>query len=306
MSQKSDGNGQKKSGDGWGRRNRQRSRSSLFAAGEPMVWLTGGALAICALMVAGLLLLVLARGLSTFWPRAVVHVETPDGRVYMGEVTRDDTYKPGPSIINDLEGAIAENARRELAENDGWAFRKLLRTGNFKVTQNHFAWVNQWEVAESSKPDWAMVVERMEWGVFYGMPKAFLELTPVNNAEEAQDVAARLRASAGDAEVKFLSGEAELVDDPASASNLEAVALVYSGPEAAWAKYNEHHDPVREKWEERRRLEKHDTGAVNYKQEKARLAIRGVELELRDAEGPKRARLEAQLAEAQAEFDEIK
>ena len=29
----------------WGRR-RARSRSSLFAAGEPMVWLTGGALAV--------------------------------------------------------------------------------------------------------------------------------------------------------------------------------------------------------------------------------------------------------------------
>lgn len=306
MSQTSDGNGQKKAGDGWGRRNRQRSKSSLFAAGEPMVWLTGGALAICALMVAGLLLLVLMRGLSTFWPRSVVQMTTTDGRVFMGEITRDDVYRPTQNVVDGLEGKVAENASLELAEGEGWALRELLRTGNYKVTQNHFAWVHRWEVAERTEPEWAMVVERMEWGVFYGMPKAFLELTPVQNVEEALEVAAGLRSSAGAAEVKFLSGDTELVDDPAAASNLKAVALVYSGPEQTWAKYNEHHDAVRDKWEIRRKLEKHDTGDVNHRQEQARLAIRGLELELDDAEGAKRTRVEEELTKAKAEFEEIR
>ena len=70
------------------KRSRARSKSSIFAAGEPMVWLTGGSLAICALMVAGLLALVFWKGAITFWPQPVIKVETPDGRIYMGEVTR--------------------------------------------------------------------------------------------------------------------------------------------------------------------------------------------------------------------------
>jgi phosphate transport system permease protein len=42
-----------------------RSRSAL-ADGQPMIWLTGGALAIGLAMIVGLLGLVLSQGLSTF------------------------------------------------------------------------------------------------------------------------------------------------------------------------------------------------------------------------------------------------
>ncbi|MEM6797415.1 MAG: hypothetical protein AAF725_25825, partial [Acidobacteriota bacterium] len=216
---------------GWGRRNRARSKSSLFAAGEPMVWLTGGALAVCALMVAGLLLLVLARGLSTFWPRAIVKMETPDGRVFMGEVTREDSYRPTQNVLEGLEGPIASNAERELEASGGFAFRELLRTGNFRLTQNHFSWVSAWEVAERSEPEWAMLVERMEWGVFYGFPEALVELTPVTSAEEALAVASGLKPEAG-GEILYLDGESSLVKSPEEASSLRAVAVAYRGAEA--------------------------------------------------------------------------
>ena len=62
-----------KNGKRWGRR-RKRAATSLFAAGEPMVWLTGGALVICVVMVAGLLSLVFAKGFATFWPLPVTQV----------------------------------------------------------------------------------------------------------------------------------------------------------------------------------------------------------------------------------------
>ena len=51
-----------------------------------MIWLTGGALAICAAMVAGLLLLVLWKGLSTFWPQPVARLDAIAGP-FMGEIT---------------------------------------------------------------------------------------------------------------------------------------------------------------------------------------------------------------------------
>jgi ABC-type phosphate transport system auxiliary subunit len=63
---------------------RRRAHNAHFAAGEPAVWLTGGALAICTAMVTALLVLVLWQGLATFWPQSVVRVTTPDGETYMG------------------------------------------------------------------------------------------------------------------------------------------------------------------------------------------------------------------------------
>ncbi len=70
------------------RRRGMRPGVSLLAQGEPMVWLTGGALAMCLLMIGGLLLLVLMAGMSTFWPRSLVLFPLKNGSHYLGEVSR--------------------------------------------------------------------------------------------------------------------------------------------------------------------------------------------------------------------------
>lgn len=298
------------------RRRRARSRSSLFAAGEPMVWLTGGALAVSAVMVAGLLALVLWKGLITFWPLPVIAVDTADGRPYMGEVTRFDRFRPEPTVLAGLSGEIAENAARELAANDGWAARRLFRTGNFRLTQNHFRWVSDFELERESRPEWAMVVERLEWGRFYGFPEAFLILTPVADAEEARRLLDTLSPAPG-REIRLLDRRARQpvllrADELASAVDLQAVAEVAVGPEAAWAAYREHHRAVRDRWRERRKLEKFDTGEVNHKQEEARLAVRAAELAVEQAEARQGAgsaayrRAEASLAEARSGFEEVR
>lgn len=334
---KSSGQGASNQTADWGQRTRARSKSSLFASGEPMVWLTGGALATCAFMVAGLLLLVLFKGLSTFWPQAIVKLETPDGRVYMGEVTREDLYRPTDNVLADLNGQTAENAIREVEKRDGWAFRRLVRTGNFKLTQNHFSWVNEWEVADASEPEWAMVIERLEWGRFYGYPEAFVLLTPISattadggskTPEAMLQEALRLVQEFDDegAEVRSVevrSVEVRLVDerfvdgrrwpvlvDPAdfeSIQDLQGVAQVFSGAEQAWEKFREFHGQIRERWNDRRRLEKFDIGRVNHRQEAARLAVRELELELEEASATSReSRLREKLVDAQAEFEEVR
>src|SRR5438132_1109310 len=81
---------------------RGRLRSSLLAHGTPMVWLHGGALAVCLFMIAGLLVLVFVQGLNTFWPGPVIQVKTHDGATYLGEVTREDTYRPETSAIEQM------------------------------------------------------------------------------------------------------------------------------------------------------------------------------------------------------------
>ena len=74
-----------------------RRRTSLFAHGEPMVWLTGGTLVLCLVMIAGLLGLVLYFGTSTFWPQPVTRMELADGTALLGEVSKTETYEPAPS-----------------------------------------------------------------------------------------------------------------------------------------------------------------------------------------------------------------
>ncbi len=135
---------------------------SQLAYGEPMLWLTGGALVLCLLMIAGLVGLLIVQGASTFWPIPVLQIHTTNTDVYMGEVTRTDWYIPGDT---EQQSPLLAAERTER--------RRLLRTGNFELTNTHFQWVNDPQVESETFPEWALVIERLEWGRFYGFPERF-------------------------------------------------------------------------------------------------------------------------------------
>ncbi len=345
-----------------------RGGNSVLAFGEPLVWLTGGGLLTCVLMIAGLLLLVVYQGVSTFWPLAVVQVRTTDDRRQMGEVSREDTFELSYGGLSSLSPATQQAARRLLsqrfhaamgswisdgkldrrladlseparktarravemtplvrdaagrersgllaqldnamqtsagwdqrldgqlrqavgqdpsgekldqlwadyrAREDAWLAqpdleamtaqlrddaelaygvwanhalslmtnevtvpmeRRLLRTGNYELTNEHFTWISQFEVAAEEQPDWALVFERLSWGRFYGIPKA-LQI-------DRQTIAAE--------------------------------------PAQIWEQFQRYHPEVRARWRERRRLEIHEIGEVNRQLEEERLAQRQVELQ---------------------------
>ena len=149
--------------------------TSFYAAGEPARWLSGGGLALCLVMIAALALLVVYQGASTFWPGPVVRFEDHSGRAVMGEVTRDETFEPGDEVIADLEGPGAETAAA-LLEQSPEVRRRLVRTGNFDLTGEHFRWVADYDIAAEgeAQPEWAILIERLSWGRFYGTPAAFL------------------------------------------------------------------------------------------------------------------------------------
>lgn len=153
-------------------RRRRLSRVTLTAYGEPLLWLTGGALAACVLMIVGLLGLVLYQGLVTFWPQPIVRVVTHDGQVYMGEIARTERFRPGPSALQALAPEARQAAEEVLAENDGWAVRRLYRTGNFELTNEHFRWLADYEIVpeQTAYPEWVVIFERLAWGRFYGKP----------------------------------------------------------------------------------------------------------------------------------------
>ena len=153
---------------------RPRSGASLAAQGQPMLWLTAGALVIALVMTIGLLVLILVRGLGTFWPAPLARFETVDGSVHLGEVTRRDRYRPAQSAVESLPAAAQESARRLLDRQRGWSTRWLVRTGNFDLTGVHFVWVEDFTLTGRTAPEWAVVFERLTWGRFYGEPAAFL------------------------------------------------------------------------------------------------------------------------------------
>ncbi len=146
----------------------------LRAFGEPLLWLTGGALVLCVVMILGLLALVIVQGVGTFLPLPVIQVRLADGRVLAGEVAREESYRPTDADLDSLPAALREAARERLRAADGTARRRLLRTGNYELSGEHFHWVSDFQIEEETRPAWAVLFERMSWGRFYGVPTAFL------------------------------------------------------------------------------------------------------------------------------------
>src|SRR5207253_11323275 len=76
--------------------------TTLSAHGAPLVWLTGGALAMAIFMIVGLLVLVVYQGLQTFWPTPVVQLTIDSGAgttTMLGEISRTEKYKPAAAFL---------------------------------------------------------------------------------------------------------------------------------------------------------------------------------------------------------------
>jgi phosphate transport system permease protein len=155
-------------------RKRARGRTSLIAHGEPVVWLMGGALALCLVMIVGLLGVIFYQGATTFWPRPLVTVTLADGTKYLGEETRDEIYALTDAMTAAMPREIAARARPVLEDPTREARRRLYRTGNFDITNTHFKWVDDFAVVSAAREPWTVVVERRSWGRFYGTPERFL------------------------------------------------------------------------------------------------------------------------------------
>jgi len=164
----------------------EKLRTSQLAYGQPWVWLFGGTLIICLVMIIGLLFLILRFGIPTFWPSRVVGITTIAGAKYMGDVVRTEDYRPEQNHIDKLPPKLQEAARKYIAEHRGQVERQLIKIGNFELTQTHHVWVSGYEVQSEEYPEWAMVIERStNDGRFYGILEGFMtdgKLTATNAA----------------------------------------------------------------------------------------------------------------------------
>lgn len=146
---------------------RQDRRSQVDWTGQSMTSLCSGALALNLLLVFGLVVLLAINGLSYFWQRPLVQVQLEDGDVLLGEIHQQEPIPPVAleEYAANVPGAPPGGGGTDF---DELPTRIQLKVGNRDVTGTDFLWIDEHDIASRSWPDDAIVLERLEYGNFYG------------------------------------------------------------------------------------------------------------------------------------------
>lgn len=132
-----------------------------FRTGDAWVWLNAGSVAICLIMVVGLLGLVASRGLGHFWTADVMQASYSDN----GSTQ---------TIIGELFDEKVDTAARlreagvEIPAGVHHVTRYSIKQGNKDVTGQDFRWVMADKLTNRQYPEDIVRLERLEWGNFYG------------------------------------------------------------------------------------------------------------------------------------------
>ncbi|TVS13566.1 MAG: phosphate ABC transporter permease PstA [Wenzhouxiangella sp.] len=132
-----------------------------FKSGDPWIWLIGGAVSISLIMVIGLLLLIAVRGLGHFWQPPIVETTFHDeGQeiVVLGTIRSAET----------VTAQAVREAGFEVPEEQDFVDRYLFHIGNRDLTGRDFQWFVGDFLEEFRYPEDAIMLERREWGNFFG------------------------------------------------------------------------------------------------------------------------------------------
>lgn len=167
-----------------------------FKTGDPWIWLNAAAVSASLIVVLGLLALIAVKGLSHFWPKAVMQAQyvqsaqgasKPDAKMIriIGEIHNDEEV-----TIEALKG-IGIN----LDVDTPVVTRILVKTGNRDISGADFKWMLQPYLKQQEYPKDILVLERREWGNFYGYLKSVKDNgKTIATADTAwQELASRLQ-----------------------------------------------------------------------------------------------------------------
>lgn len=155
------------------------ARKQFWKRGEPWVWITGGATSLMLLMIFILIVLILTKGLATFWPAPVSLVTLADGSRILGE-------------------KIETESGRKSTEP-----KTQFKIGNRDIYGLDFRWLEKSSITSEAFPPDVLMIEREEYGNFYG----YFSGLKLNNIEVAGEGATedRLRLALKSAEFRFES-----------------------------------------------------------------------------------------------------
>ena len=142
---------------------KQNTFKAWCKSGSPWIWMNAGAVSIAVVMTLGLLILIAVRGLSHFWPADVIEAQYripgQESLIIMGEVNSREEV-PAARLAG--AGLPVD------AENESFMERQLLKVGNRDLYGADFRWVvGEW-LENIRTPEDIIVIERREWGNFYG------------------------------------------------------------------------------------------------------------------------------------------
>ena len=138
------------------------SFAEWYASGAPWVWFTGGAVAISAILVIGLLLLIAVRGLGHFWPAPVVVAQY----VEPGQAPTPLIAQLG--YTETVSSARLESAGIPVDTTQDFYDRRLVKVANRDVYGSDFTYLLDAWIVERSFPEDISVFERLEWGDLFG------------------------------------------------------------------------------------------------------------------------------------------
>jgi phosphate transport system permease protein len=142
---------------------------AFWRSGDPFVWLAGAMLALSLLMVGGLVLLILVNGLGFFWPRDLERFTLNGGTIVVGQLTaREVIPTPGAPPGTPVH------------------YRIQVKRGDRDVYGSDFLWIDEASIVRRERPADLVVLERREWGDFFGTITAVRHGTrTVANGSEA-------------------------------------------------------------------------------------------------------------------------
>jgi len=131
-------------------------------SGSPWVWLTAASVSVSIIMVVGLLMLIAARGLGHFWPADVHSFEYRDDGGQTIKIAGEIRDTEDVSTQQIIDSGI------KLETSEQWTSRHLIKTGNRELYGIDFRSLLDPLISTRSQDPEMMVIERREWGNFYG------------------------------------------------------------------------------------------------------------------------------------------
>ena len=130
-----------------------------FSQGEHLIWLTGSALAVCLLMIAGLLFIVVINGAGYFWPHTLTEANVKDSGKILGVVTHTENFRKFNPTNSQIQTLV----------------RSQFKVGNRDVGGVDFKWIEHPDLSDRRQPVDAVALEREEYGDFFGYLRAINE-----------------------------------------------------------------------------------------------------------------------------------